>query len=48
VIQRLTEAKQEIAFSIGTEKNAVALAVQKFRKTRLPKFLELGILEPAN
>jgi SAM-dependent methyltransferase len=48
VIQRLTEAKQEIAFSIDTEKNAVALAVQKFRKTRLPKFLELGILEPAN
>ncbi|MBT3989780.1 MAG: methyltransferase domain-containing protein [Rhodospirillaceae bacterium] len=47
VFQRLVEAKQEIIFAGGTEQEAIAEAVEKFRETRLPKFLELGILEPA-
>ena len=47
VFQRLIEADQKIAFEGGTEREAIALAVEKFREIRLPKFLELGILEPA-
>ncbi len=47
VFQRLVEAKREGVFMGGTEKEAIALAVEKFREIRLPKFLELGILEPA-
>ncbi|MBT3914802.1 MAG: methyltransferase domain-containing protein [Rhodospirillaceae bacterium] len=46
--QRLLEARQEMKFEGGTETEAIADAVEKFRQTRLPKFLELGILEPAN
>jgi hypothetical protein len=47
VFQRLIEAGQEMVFEGGTETEAIAEAVEKFRETRLPKFLELGILEPA-
>jgi len=47
VRQRLLEARQSMVFEEGTEKEAIELVVEKFRKTRLPKFLELGILEPA-
>ncbi len=47
VFQRLIEASQQMVFEGGTEKEAIAVAVEKFRETRLPKFLELGILEPA-
>jgi len=47
VFQRLLEARQELQFEGGTETEAIAAAVEKFRATRLPKFLELGILEPA-
>ena len=48
VFQRLLEAGQKMQFEGGTESKAIAEAVEKFRQTRLPKFLELGILEPAN
>jgi SAM-dependent methyltransferase len=47
VFQRLIEADQKITFEGGTEREAIDLAVEKFREIRLPKFLELGILEPA-
>ncbi len=47
VFQRLIEARKQIVFEEGSEIDAIAVAVEKFRVSRLPKFLELGILEPA-
>jgi SAM-dependent methyltransferase len=46
VFQRLLESGQQMVFGEGSESEAIAVAVEKFRETRLPKFLELGILEP--
>ena len=47
VFQRLIEARKQMIFEEGSELDAIAAAVDKFRAARLPKFLELGILEPA-
>lgn len=45
--QRLLESGQQMVFEGGSEIDAIQQAVQTFQDTRLPKFLELGILEPA-
>jgi hypothetical protein len=45
--QRSIEAGQEIVSEDGDETSALAAALDEFRQTRLAKFIELGILEPA-
>lgn len=45
--QRSIEAGQQIVSEDGDQAGALAEAVRAFRETRLPKFLELGILVPA-
>ena len=42
--QRLLEKGQEIAIKDGNQSQALVIAVDEFRRTRLPKFLEFGIL----
>ena len=44
--QRLLEKGQEITTDDDDHIQALATAVGKFRRKRLPKFLEFGILEP--
>ncbi|MDP6174791.1 MAG: class I SAM-dependent methyltransferase, partial [Rhodospirillales bacterium] len=45
--QRSIEAGQQIVSDDGDEQGALEDAVDVFRETRLAKFIELGILEPA-
>ena len=44
--QRLLEKGQEIETEDGDHTQALAQAVKEFRRKRLPKFLEFGILAP--
>ena len=45
--QRLIEAGKQLVDETGNEGGAIADAVRTFRDTRLAKFIELGILAPA-
>jgi hypothetical protein len=45
--QRALEANQEIVMDGGSAGEALNAALTTFRETRLSKFIELGILEPA-
>ena len=47
IMQRLMEANQEILTDGANEKDTITTGYEEFRKNRLPKFLQLGILEPA-
>ena len=44
--QRLLEKRQEITTERDDQTQALADAVGEFRRKRLPKFLEFGILTP--
>lgn len=48
ILQRLLEARQQMIFEEGSETEAIKAALMEFRAHRLPKFLELGFLAPAD